>query len=52
MPWRAALGAALDMPLFLQAVDGALLLVEVAGVFDFGFYGFEFVSYFRRESHR
>jgi hypothetical protein len=35
-----------DRALFglFQAIDGALLLVEIAGVFDFGFDGFEFVA--------
>ena len=28
----------------LQAIDGSLLLAEIAFVLDFGFYGFEFVA--------
>ena len=34
---------------FFQAVHGALLLQQVAFVFDFGFDGFEFVADFRRK---
>src|SRR5713226_319682 len=33
----------------LQAVDGALLLVEIAGIFDFGFECLEFVADLRRQ---
>ena len=34
---------------FLQAIDGALLLSEIACVLDFGFDGLEFVATSRRE---
>ena len=35
---------------FLQAIDGALLLGEIAGIFDFGFDGFEVVAFAGRQN--
>jgi len=34
---------------FFQAINGALLLLEIAFVFDLGFNGFQFVAEGRRE---
>ena len=35
---------------FLQAIDGALLLGKIAGIFDFGFDGFEVVAFAGRQN--